>query len=85
MNKDQSPIILAFSGGLDTSFCVPWLKEQYNREVITAYGLVHIDGFGLFFSIILLVIMILWRPSQNNQRYAFTQANPPTSHSHILQ
>lgn len=36
MNKDQSPIILAFSGGLDTSFCVPWLKENYDREVITA-------------------------------------------------
>ncbi len=36
MTNDQSPIILAFSGGLDTSFCVPWLKENYNREVITA-------------------------------------------------
>ena len=36
MSKDQSPIILAFSGGLDTSFCVPWLKETYGREVITA-------------------------------------------------
>lgn len=36
MTKEQSPIILAFSGGLDTSFCVPWLKENYNREVITA-------------------------------------------------
>ena len=23
----SSPILLAFSGGLDTSFCVPWLKE----------------------------------------------------------
>ncbi len=34
MSKD--PIILAFSGGLDTSFCVPWLKETYGREVITA-------------------------------------------------
>ena len=33
---DQSPIILAFSGGLDTSFCVPWLKENYGRDVITA-------------------------------------------------
>jgi len=32
----QSPIILAFSGGLDTSFCVPWLRENYGREVITA-------------------------------------------------
>ena len=36
MSKDTSPIILAFSGGLDTSFCVPWLKETYGREVITA-------------------------------------------------
>ena len=33
---DQSPIILAFSGGLDTSFCVPWLRENYGRDVITA-------------------------------------------------
>jgi len=31
-----APIILAFSGGLDTSFCVPWLKETYHRDVITA-------------------------------------------------
>jgi len=29
------PILLAFSGGLDTSFCVPWLKETYGRPVIT--------------------------------------------------
>ena len=35
-SQDSSPIILAFSGGLDTSFCVPWLKETYGREVITA-------------------------------------------------
>lgn len=43
MNKDKSPIILAFSGGLDTSFCVPWLKENYGREVIT----VCIDTGGI--------------------------------------
>ncbi|NCF25050.1 MAG: argininosuccinate synthase [Gammaproteobacteria bacterium] len=36
MSKDQTPIILAFSGGLDTSFCVPWLRETYDREVVTA-------------------------------------------------
>jgi argininosuccinate synthase len=36
LSKDNSPIILAFSGGLDTSFCVPWLKENYGRDVITA-------------------------------------------------
>jgi len=33
---DSSPIILAYSGGLDTSFCVPWLKETYGRPVVTA-------------------------------------------------
>jgi len=36
VSKDQTPIILAFSGGLDTSFCVPWLKETLGREVVTA-------------------------------------------------
>jgi argininosuccinate synthase len=30
-----SPILLAFSGGLDTSFLVPWLKETYKRPVLT--------------------------------------------------
>lgn len=28
-------IILAFSGGLDTSFCVPYLRETYGESVIT--------------------------------------------------
>lgn len=36
LSTDSSPIILAFSGGLDTSFCVPWLKENTGRDVITA-------------------------------------------------
>ncbi|HET8691907.1 MAG TPA: argininosuccinate synthase [Steroidobacteraceae bacterium] len=30
-----APILLAFSGGLDTSFCVPWLKETTGRPVVT--------------------------------------------------
>ena len=30
-----SPIVLAYSGGLDTSFCIPWLSETYSRPVIT--------------------------------------------------
>ncbi len=30
-----APILLAFSGGLDTSFCVPWLTETYGRPVVT--------------------------------------------------
>jgi argininosuccinate synthase len=31
----DSPILLAFSGGLDTSFLVPWLKDTYGRDVVT--------------------------------------------------
>jgi argininosuccinate synthase len=38
-----TPILLAFSGGLDTSFCVPWLKETYRREIVT----VTVDTGGL--------------------------------------
>jgi argininosuccinate synthase len=34
-NSNNSPIILGFSGGLDTSFCVPWMKEHYGRPVVT--------------------------------------------------
>ena len=35
MTSAGNPIVLAFSGGLDTSFCVPWLKETYKRPVVT--------------------------------------------------
>ena len=37
-NKDvmaENKILLAFSGGLDTSVAVPWLKEKYGAEIIT--------------------------------------------------
>jgi argininosuccinate synthase len=37
------PIVLAYSGGLDTSFLVPWLKENYQRPVIT----VTVDTGGI--------------------------------------
>lgn len=37
------PIVLAYSGGLDTSFLVPWLKENYGRPVIT----VTVDTGGI--------------------------------------
>jgi argininosuccinate synthase len=39
----SEPIVLAFSGGLDTSFCVPWLAEVYGRPVVT----VTVDTGGL--------------------------------------
>lgn len=37
------PIVLAFSGGLDTSFCVPFLRETTGQEVVT----VTVDTGGL--------------------------------------
>ena len=31
MNKaDIKKVVLAYSGGLDTSIIIPWLKENYN-------------------------------------------------------
>src|SRR5580704_10761251 len=37
------PIVLAYSGGLDTSFLVPWIAEQERRPVIT----VTVDTGGI--------------------------------------
>ncbi|MEC6816703.1 argininosuccinate synthase [Photobacterium toruni] len=34
MKKEIKKIVLAYSGGLDTSAIIPWLKENYNCEVI---------------------------------------------------
>jgi len=39
----MKPVVLAFSGGLDTSFCVPYLTETLRRPVIT----VTVDTGGL--------------------------------------
>jgi len=33
--KKQKKIVLAYSGGLDTSIILKWLQENYNAEVIT--------------------------------------------------
>ena len=33
--KKQRKIVLAYSGGLDTSVILKWLQENYNAEVIT--------------------------------------------------
>src|SRR5260221_1462315 len=34
MPKTPEKIVLAYSGGLDTSIIIPWLKENYAYEVI---------------------------------------------------
>ena len=35
---DKKKIVVAYSGGLDTSVMVKWLMEKYNAEIITATG-----------------------------------------------
>jgi len=39
----MTPILLAYSGGLDTSFLVPWLADNYGRPIIT----VTVDTGGI--------------------------------------
>jgi argininosuccinate synthase len=39
----KKKIVLAYSGGLDTSFCIPYLNEEYNAEVHA----VMVDCLGL--------------------------------------
>ena len=41
--SNTSPIVLAYSGGLDTSFLVPWVAHNYHRPVIT----VTVDTGGI--------------------------------------
>ncbi len=40
----KKKIVLAFSGGLDTSYCVPYLKQKFDAEVHTV--LVNTGGFS---------------------------------------
>ena len=42
-NQGNKPIVLAYSGGLDTSFLVPWVAENYGRPIIT----VTVDTGGI--------------------------------------
>ena len=42
-NPGNEPIVLAYSGGLDTSFLVPWVAENYGRPIIT----VTVDTGGI--------------------------------------
>ena len=35
LNKNINKVVLAYSGGLDTSVILKWLQENYNSEVVT--------------------------------------------------
>lgn len=42
--KNYKKVVLAYSGGLDTSIIIPWLKETYGCEVIAVAGNVGQGG-----------------------------------------
>ena len=44
MEGKKQKVVLAFSGGLDTSFCVPYLKDEKSLEVHTV--MVNTGGFS---------------------------------------
>jgi len=35
MKKEVKKVVLAYSGGLDTSVILKWLQDEYHAEVIT--------------------------------------------------
>ncbi len=34
MGTDKKKVVLAYSGGLDTSVAIKWIQEKYNMDVI---------------------------------------------------
>ena len=49
MAQEWKKVALAYSGGLDTSIIIPWLKENYGCDVVAVVGNVgqHIDEEAL--------------------------------------
>lgn len=47
MNEEVNKVVLAYSGGLDTSVIVPWLKENYGCEVICFCANLGQEGYEL--------------------------------------
>jgi len=41
-------ILLAYSGGLDTTIAIPWLREHYGAEVIAVTVDLVIEGMTWF-------------------------------------
>ena len=64
MNKENiKKVVLAYSGGLDTSIIIPWLKENYNNcEVIAVSGAKGfcdcVWGTGAFMGSVILHILL---------------------------
>lgn len=65
---------LIFSVVASTLFMLYSIKDHRAAFCLTDWKELWVDDayWHLLFSVILLVIMILWRPTNNNQRYAFS-------------
>ena len=44
---EREKVVLAYSGGLDTSICIKWLMDQHNMDVIAVIGEVGQEHEGL--------------------------------------
>ncbi|MEG0071748.1 MAG: argininosuccinate synthase [Raoultibacter sp.] len=44
---DKEKVVLAYSGGLDTSCCIKWMQQKYNLDVIAVVGDVGQEHDGL--------------------------------------
>ena len=64
MDKSKiKKIVLAYSGGLDTSIIIPWLKENYNDpEIIAVAADVGRDGDDL------RIVVIFLQPGNDDGR-----------------
>lgn len=65
---------LIFSVIASVIFMLYSIKAHRLAECLTDWKELWVDEafWHVLFSILLLVIMVLWRPTNNNQRYAFT-------------
>ena len=47
MAEERDKVVLAYSGGLDTSICIKWLQEEKDLDVIAVVGEVGQEHAGL--------------------------------------
>ena len=47
MAEQKDKVVLAYSGGLDTSCCIKWLQDEMNLDVIAVVGDVGQEHDGL--------------------------------------
>lgn len=46
-SSQKERVVLAYSGGLDTSVCIKWLQEKYNLDVVAVVGDLGQEHHGL--------------------------------------